>query len=84
MRKAAAVLGSALFFVIAPCLLAGLVPWWMTRWEFRPPFLGLELTRAIGVLLIIAGVPGLVDSFVRLRCRGWARRRRSRHPKSWW
>ena len=70
MQKATAVLGSALFFVIAPCLLAGLVPWWMTRWEFRPPFLGLELTRAIGVLLIIAGVPGLVDSFVRFALQG--------------
>ena len=70
MQKATAALGSALFFVIAPCLLAGLVPWWMTRWEFRPPFLGLELTRAIGVLLIIAGVPGLVDSFVRFALQG--------------
>ena len=70
MQKATAVLGSAVFFVIAPCLLAGLVPWWMTRWEFRPPFLGLELTRAIGVLLIIAGVPGLVDSFVRFALQG--------------
>jgi protein-S-isoprenylcysteine O-methyltransferase Ste14 len=70
MQKATAVLGSALFFVIAPCLLAGLVPWWMTRWEFRPPFLGLELTRAIGGLLIIAGVPGLVDSFVRFALQG--------------
>ena len=38
MSKAIAVLGSALFFVIAPLVLAGLVPWWVTQWEFRPAF----------------------------------------------
>jgi len=38
MSKAIAVLGSALFFVIAPLVLAGFVPWWVTHWEFRPAF----------------------------------------------
>src|SRR5262245_36780705 len=33
-----AILGSALFFVVAPSVLAGLIPWWMTHWEFLPPF----------------------------------------------
>ena len=61
MQKVSAVLGSALFFVVAPCVLAGLIPWSMTRWEFRPAFLGLEVTRAIGVLLILIGLPGLVE-----------------------
>ena len=42
MRKTIAVLGSALFFVVAPCVLAGLIPWWITHWEFRPPFFDLE------------------------------------------
>ena len=36
MQKASAVVGSALYFVVAPCVLAGLIPWWMTRWEFAP------------------------------------------------
>ncbi len=45
--------------MVAPCVLAGLIPWSITRWEFRPPFFGLELTRVIGVMLILAGVPGL-------------------------
>jgi protein-S-isoprenylcysteine O-methyltransferase Ste14 len=68
--KAIAILGSTLFFVVAPCLLAGLIPWWITRWEFRPPFFGVEQTRAIGIMLIIAGVPGLVDSFARFALQG--------------
>ena len=70
MQKVSAVLGSALFFVVAPCLLAGLIPWSMTRWAFRPAFLGLEVTRAIGVLLILVSLPGLVDSFARFALQG--------------
>src|SRR5262245_53610243 len=70
MRRTTAILGSAIFFVVAPCVLAGLVPWWMTRWQFQPPFLGLELTRLVGALLILAGAPGLVDSFVRFAVQG--------------
>ena len=70
VQKTIAILGSALFFVVAPCALAGLIPWSITRWEFRPPFFGLELTRVIGVILILAGVPGLVDSFARFALQG--------------
>lgn len=70
MHRTLAVLGSALFFVVAPCLIAGLLPWWITHWQLRPPFLGLELTRAAGVLLILAGLPGLVDSFARFALQG--------------
>ncbi len=70
MQKVSAVVGSALFFVVAPCVLAGLIPWWMSRWAFRPAFLGLEVTRAIGVLFILIGLPGLVDSFARFALQG--------------
>ena len=70
MSKAIAVLGSALFFVIAPLMLAGFVPWWVTYWEFRPAFFGVDLTRILGGILIIVGVPGLVDSFARFALEG--------------
>jgi protein-S-isoprenylcysteine O-methyltransferase Ste14 len=70
MSKAVAVLGSGLFFVIAPFMLAAVVPWWITQWEFRPAFFGVELTRVLGGVLIIAGVPGLVDSFARFALEG--------------
>ena len=70
MSKAIAVLGSALFFVIAPVMLAAVVPWWVTSWEFRPAFFGVDLTRILGGILIIAGVPGLVDSFARFALEG--------------
>lgn len=70
MQKTSAVLGSALFFVVAPSVLAGFIPWQMTGWEFRPAFLDLEVTRAIGAFLILIGLPGLVDCFARFALQG--------------
>ena len=43
-----AILGSALFIVVAPCLMAGLIPWWITRWQCGPPFLGLHRRAPLG------------------------------------
>ena len=82
MSKAIAVLGSALFFVIAPLMLAGFIPWWVTQWEFRPAFFGVDLTRILGGILIVVGAPGIVDSLPVLRWTGWERRPRSRRHKS--
>ena len=70
MTMTMAILGSALFFVAAPSVLAGLIPWWMTHWEFLPPFFDLQATRIVGIVLIVAGLPGLVDSFGRFALQG--------------
>ena len=70
MHRAAAVIGTAIFFVFVPCVLAGVAPWWISRWEFLPPFFDLQATRAVGILLIVAGLPGLVDSFARFALQG--------------
>ena len=70
MRKAAAVIGTAIFFLFVPCVLAGVVPWWISRWEFKLSFPGVELTRVVGAALILAGVTGLVDSFARFALQG--------------
>ena len=70
VQRTIAVLGSAVFFVVAPFTLAGIVPWSITGWQLRPPFLGLELTRGIGAIMILAGVPGLVDAFARFALQG--------------
>jgi protein-S-isoprenylcysteine O-methyltransferase Ste14 len=70
MSKAMSILGSVLFFVVAPVVVAGLVPWWIMHWEFQPAFWGFEVTRVIGVMLIIAGIPAVVDSFARFALQG--------------
>src|SRR5262249_52740947 len=70
MRRTVAIIGTAIFFVFVPCVLAGLVPWWISRWEFQLWFPGVELPTFVGAALILAGVAGLVDSFVRFALQG--------------
>jgi protein-S-isoprenylcysteine O-methyltransferase Ste14 len=50
-------LGTVIFVALVPGTVVGWIPWWLTRWELQPPFLGLEPTRWLGVLLILAGAP---------------------------
>jgi protein-S-isoprenylcysteine O-methyltransferase Ste14 len=70
MRKVLAVIGSAVFLVIAPGFVAGLAPWWMTHWHLEAPFFGLSLFRWVGALFISLGAIGLLDSFVRFALQG--------------
>jgi protein-S-isoprenylcysteine O-methyltransferase Ste14 len=70
MRRMSAVLGSALFFVLAPGTVAGLVPWWISRWRFETPVIGWLPLRVVGGLLVAAGVGALLDSFARFAIKG--------------
>jgi protein-S-isoprenylcysteine O-methyltransferase Ste14 len=70
MRRTTAALGSAIFFVVAPCTIAGLIPWWITRWRLLAAIGGWEWTRAGGAVLVIGGVAGLVGSFARFALQG--------------
>ena len=70
MRKVLAIVGSAVFLVIAPVFVAGLVPWWISHWRVEAPFLGTRLFRVGGGMLITLGVIGLLDSFVRFALQG--------------
>ena len=70
MQRSSAVIGSTIFFLAVPSVLAGVIPWWITHWRFQPAFLGLEWLRIVGALLIVSGVPGLVDSFIRFAVQG--------------
>ena len=62
-----AALGSGLFLVVAPGVVAGLVPWWLTGWQAGATSWPLQ---AIGTLLIAAGAIVLVDAFVRFVVEG--------------
>jgi len=70
MRRAAAIVGSALFFVIAPGTVAGLVPWWISRWKFRAPFAGQLPLQIAGGVMILAALLVLLDSFARFALEG--------------
>jgi protein-S-isoprenylcysteine O-methyltransferase Ste14 len=56
--------------VIAPGIVAGYVPWRICRWHIGAPLLGTPAFRLVGVLLIAAGLPVLLDSFARFALQG--------------
>jgi protein-S-isoprenylcysteine O-methyltransferase Ste14 len=70
VRRVFALLGSAVFLVIAPGTLAGWVPWRISGWQVGAPWFGWTGMRVIGLLLILAGLPGLLDSFARFALQG--------------
>jgi protein-S-isoprenylcysteine O-methyltransferase Ste14 len=70
IRKVAAIVGSAVFLVIAPGFVAGLVPWWISHWHIQTAFLGLQALRFAGGILIALGTAGLLDSFLRFAVQG--------------
>ncbi len=65
MRRPA--LGSALFFLLAPGVVAGLVPWLLTHWETGPMPAAL---RVLGAVLIAGGLPVLAHAFLRFVTEG--------------
>ena len=67
-RRARAAAGSALFFAMAPGVVAGLVPWLLTRWEAGGDW-SLPV-RAVGVGLTVAGGAVLVHAFARFVSEG--------------
>jgi len=69
-RRAMAAAGSTVFFVLAPGVVAGLVPWWLTGWRVQQPLLFLAPLRVLGVVLIAAGAVVLVQAFVRFILEG--------------
>ena len=67
VRRLPAAMGSAVFFVAAPVVVAGLVPWWITGWRAGRTWLPLQL---LGGVLVAAGAAVLVYAFVRFVTEG--------------
>lgn len=65
-----ALLGSAIFLVIAPGGVAVLVPWWVSHWAVQAAILGFAAFRLAGALLILAALPVLLESFGRFAIDG--------------
>ena len=70
MKRVSAILGSAIFLVVAPGTVAVYIPWAVCHWRFAPPLLGFFPLRIIGALMIMAGLPVLLDSFSRFAIQG--------------
>jgi protein-S-isoprenylcysteine O-methyltransferase Ste14 len=67
VRTSRAALGSAVFFVVAPGVVAGLIPWLLTHWRWHASPWPL---RAVGAVLLVAGTAFLVMAFVRFVVEG--------------
>ena len=68
MRRAAAAAGSAAFFVVAPGVVVGLVPWALTDgWNAEDTWAPLVV---LGAVLLAAGLFVLVQAFVRFVVEG--------------
>ena len=71
VRMIAAALGSAVFFVLAPGVVAGVIPWWLTGWRMREPLPFWLPLRVLGAALIIAGTAVLIYAFVQFVTQGF-------------
>ena len=80
-----ALVGSIVFFWIAPAVVAGVGPFALVGWTMQPPLLGLPGVRLVGVAAVVAGLACLLDCFSPASpLRGVAHRHRWRRPKCWW
>jgi len=68
--KAGPIVGSLVFFVVAPGVVAGYVPYALSGWRLAPPFLGVQAGRWAGAALVLAGLATLVDCFARFALEG--------------
>src|SRR3954447_15269752 len=67
MTRLRAAIGSIVFLVVAPGVVAGLIPYWLTRWQSSDPPLVLVIA---GVALVAAGALVLLQAFARFVIEG--------------
>jgi protein-S-isoprenylcysteine O-methyltransferase Ste14 len=67
MSRLRAALGSLVFLVLVPGVVAGVLPWALTGWETRAPERALQLA---GVAFVVAGAGVLLHAFARFVVEG--------------
>ncbi|HEX2180649.1 MAG TPA: methyltransferase [Rubrobacteraceae bacterium] len=71
MRRTTAAVGSAVFFLLAPGVVVGLIPWLLTGWRAREPLPFWAPVRVLGGILLLAALIALVRAFVRFVVEGF-------------
>ena len=72
MRRSTAAVGSAVFFLLAPGVVGGLMPWLLTGgWQVREPLPYWAPARVLGGVVLVAGLIALVGAFVRFVVEGF-------------
>lgn len=70
MTRLAAIAGTAVFLLVGPGFIAGLVPWWISGWRVHSPFPGFAMLRIAGLVLVVAGSLVLLEAFARFAFEG--------------
>jgi protein-S-isoprenylcysteine O-methyltransferase Ste14 len=65
-----ALLGTAMFLLLAPGTVAGYIPWLIDRWHVHASFFGFTALRIMGVLLMAVGAVILIEAFLRFALQG--------------
>jgi protein-S-isoprenylcysteine O-methyltransferase Ste14 len=65
-----AALGSLAFLVLAPGVVAGVIPWLITDWQPLPPSDGPGALRWTGLIPIAAGLAVVLEAFARFAWEG--------------
>lgn len=70
MNRVSAILGTIVFFFVAPGIVAGFIPWSLSGWRIHARLPGDWILVAIGSALIVAGLAALIASFARFALEG--------------
>jgi protein-S-isoprenylcysteine O-methyltransferase Ste14 len=70
-NQATAIIGTVIFLFVGPGVVAGVIPWWFSRWQVKPSLLDVGFLKAVGVALIALGLLALLDSFARFALQGF-------------
>ena len=65
-----ALAGSAVFLLVAPGTVTGLVPWWLTGWQVRRLTGWSGVIAGVGAVLTAAGIGVLLEQFARFAVQG--------------
>ena len=68
--RASAILGSALFLLVAPGTVVGLVPWWISKWKVQPMPPGFLLVQLLGILILAQSILLLLEAFTPFALQG--------------
>ncbi|WP_405485368.1 methyltransferase family protein [Nocardia sp. NBC_00511] len=70
MRRSRAAWGSALFTIVVPGTVAGLIPWLISGWHVEHELSHVVVIPVAGVVLIVAGLPVLLQAIYRFAAEG--------------
>ena len=70
VERITAGLGSLVFLVLAPGVVAGLLPWLITGWRPLPPVDGPGALRWAGLILVAGGLVVVLEAFARFAWEG--------------